>query len=139
MGLDFAELFENITRVGASVGMQVVCAVIAALIYAYKGKSWAGGAALGFFMGPFGVFIALVTSGNTTAGKNKQVYAPETTNSIPQMRMVESPITPSSPKPVQYKLPSRCPSCNAPMHPQELHSPYTSCAYCGSQVEAITA
>ncbi|MBN1934419.1 MAG: hypothetical protein JW934_07125 [Anaerolineae bacterium] len=139
MDLNFSELFDNIYRVGASVGTPVVCAVIAALIYAVKGKSWGGGAALGFFLGPIGVFIALANSGNNASKHKGQVYTPESTDFVPQMRTVQVPVSQPSPASLQYRLPGRCPNCNAPLRQQELHSPYTTCAHCGSQVEAMAA
>ena len=124
-------LFDNTLKVGASMSTTLVFAVIAALIYASKGKSWVGGACLGFFMGPLGVFIALVSSGPGP----KQGYKPQPMT-LPEMRTATVPgYAPASPK-TEYRLPGRYPHCNAPVHHQELHSPYTTCPYCGSQIEA---
>ena len=128
-----AETFENMFRIGASMGTTLVCALIAALIYAHKGKSWTGGAALGFFMGPLGIFIALMTA---NAGP-KKAYAPQPMT-LPKMRAYNGPVHTQPPRRVEYRLPGRCPHCNAPVHQQELHSPYASCPYCGSQIEAAS-
>ena len=57
--MNWADLFDNVFRAGASMGTTLVFAVIAALIYAHKGKPWIGGACLGFFLGPLGILIAL--------------------------------------------------------------------------------
>jgi hypothetical protein len=110
------------------MGTTLIFAVIAALIYAHKGKSWIGGAFLGFFLGPLGIFIALMTAGSGP----KRAYAPQQMT-LPKMYTVAHA---SPPARVEYRLPGRCPHCNGPVHRQELHSPYTSCPYCGSQIEA---
>jgi len=57
---------------------------------------------------------------------------------LPQMRTATVPAYAPSPPRVEYRLPGRCPHCNAPVHRQELQSPYTTCIYCGSQLEATT-
>ncbi len=128
------EAFDDIFKIGASLGTPVVCAIIAGLIYAAKGKPWSGGAALGFFLGPFGIFIALVTGGKSGRRKSRQVYTPQPVT-VPQMSAYATPTsTPSSI--TEYRLPGRCPHCNAPVHKQKMNSPYTSCLYCGSQIAA---
>ena len=125
------DIFDNVFKVGASMGTTLVFAVIAGLIYAAKGKPWFGGACLGFFLGPLGVFIALVSSGSGA----KESYQPQQMT-LPKMRTATVPSYAPSLPGAQYRLPGRCPHCNAPVHGQELHSPYTTCPYCGSQIEA---
>ena len=131
--MDWADLFGNVFRVGASMGTTLVFAVIAALIYAHKGKPWIGGACLGFFLGPLGIFIALATSGTGSKG----AYTPQSMT-LPKMRVATGPAYAPSPPRVAYRLPGRCPHCNGPVHQQELHSPYSTCPYCGSQIEAAS-
>lgn len=131
MEMDWADTFGKLFSVGASMGTTLIFAAIAALIYASKGKSWVGGACLGFFMGPLGILIALMTSGSGS----KQAYTPQHMT-LPKMRTATVPgYAPSSPQ-TKYRLPGRCPHCNAPVRHQGLHSPYTTCPYCGSQIEA---
>ncbi len=134
MNPNVSELFGRILSLMFSVGAQLVWALIAALIFAAKDKSWFSGAVLGFFLGPFGVLIALFVS----ADRSKQIYAPQPDTSIPTAHTVASLQPQFAPKPVEYRLPGRCPNCNAPLKPQTLQSPYAVCMYCGSQIEAVT-
>ena len=57
--LDLGELIGGIFGVSASFAVQIACTAICAAIFAAKGKSWVGGAFLGFFLGPLGIFIAV--------------------------------------------------------------------------------
>ena len=125
------DLFENLFTVGASMGTTLIFALIAGAIYAAKGKPWFGGACLGFFMGPLGIFIALMTSGSgSTHG-----YKPQQMT-LPKMSTATVPVSSGYVPRSEYRLPGRCPHCNAPVRQQELNSPYGSCVYCGSQIEA---
>lgn len=126
-----AELFATILRLGVTMGAQLIWAIIAALIMAAKGKSWIGGAMLGFFLGPFGVLITLFI---TPDKPRAQVYRPQPGTPVPPPPPAQMPATPPPPPP-RYRFPSRCPNCNAPLRRETQQSPYTTCVYCGSQVE----
>ncbi|TEU19223.1 MAG: hypothetical protein E3J25_00135 [Anaerolineales bacterium] len=127
-GTDLGDILSALFSFRASASVPLICAVATALIYAYKGKPWVGGAFLGFFLGPFGVFIALV-SGGWPRG-HRRVYVPQP---LPRMRTYTEP----TPRPkVEYRLPGRCPHCNGPIHRQQIQSGTVKCFYCGAQVEA---
>ena len=130
LGTDLGEIISTLFSFGASVGLPTVCAVAAALIYAYKGKSWVGGAFLGFFLGPLGVFIALMSGGRRH--QPQRVYAPQPAMP-PQMNTYTVPTPPK----VKYQLPGRCPHCNGLVHRQQIQSGTATCYYCGAIVAAM--
>jgi len=130
LDIDFAKALEQILGLAASAGTPVVCAVVAALIFAAKGKPWTGGAALGFFLGPLGVIIALVTGGKKRSYSPQPVTVPQMTTYAPLSGVPPTPKT-------HYRLPGRCPHCNGPLHRQKLESISATCFYCGAQVEGV--
>ena len=97
---DLGDLIGSLAGVtGASV--QLICAAICAAIYAAKGKPWVGGAFMGFFLGPFGVFVAIVSGGWDHRHKLRPAYVPQT---VPA-----SPPRPSN----TYALPLQTTHCSA--------------------------
>lgn len=120
----FGDIFESIGSIGASVGVQLICALIAAAIMSGKGKPWLAGAFLGFFLGPIGVFIAFFVANSGSRPRRSYVYTPQAS-------------TPPPSKPNRtYRLPGRCPHCNGPVHAREASGPSATCWYCGAEIEA---
>jgi len=114
------------------LGMMLICASFAAIIYAYDGRSWRRGALLGFFLGPFGVLIARLTVGKE--GQRASVPQPAT---LPQMHThTPSKCTPPEPK-TEYQLSGRCPYCNGPVHRRQGMAESVQCSYCGAQLEGM--
>jgi hypothetical protein len=132
-GTEFGDILARLFSSSASRAVPLVCAVAAALIYAYKGKPWVGGAFLGFFLGPLGVFIAVVSGGWTHC--RRPAYAPRPM-AMPRM----TPYTPPTPPPpaprIEYRFPGNCPHCNGPIHKRQNGAKSIACFYCGAQVEA---
>lgn len=120
-----AQVLNGLVAMFTSTGLNVACAVIGALIYASRGKPWVGGALLGLFLGPLGVFLALVTSGGSH--RPRPVPVPVSASPAP-------PVVPPAPR-REYRMPGRCPNCNGPVHQQHSEQAWMSCAYCGAQIE----
>lgn len=135
---ELGELVGGLLGVGASVGVQVACAVIAAAIFAAKGRSWVGGAFLGFFLGPFGVFIAIVAGPWHRALQRPPSPRPVPQAPPPQPTNTYAPPNPQPP-PVVYRLPGRCPECNGPVYNRSSNAKSISCWYCGSLIEGTPA
>jgi hypothetical protein len=132
--LDLGDIIRSMFSFGASIGVQIACAAIAAGIFAYKGKSWMGGAALGFFLGPLGVFIAFVSGPWPNQSQNRPAPAP------PPAPMSGSPPRPTNvytapPDRVEHRFPDRCPSCNGPVHKRTSTDSSVQCSYCGANIE----
>ena len=135
---EFGEIIGTLVGWGTSVGVQIVCAAAAALIYAYRGKSWVGGAFLGFFLGPFGILIALATGGRgkrpAQAYRPQDMSPPRMTGAAP-MPQPPAPQPPALPE-AEYRLPDRCPHCNAPLARHRPGARSVRCFYCGSTIDA---
>ena len=136
-GLDIGQLIGNVFNFGSAIGVQVVCALICAGIFYIKGKNPVGGAVMGFFLGPFGVLIALV-SGPWPKGRWGSA---QSRSAPPPAQEVYTPPRPSNvyvpraPEPKRYKLPDRCPSCNGPVHKRQVEASSVACWYCGANIE----
>ncbi len=137
-GWDLEEIIRTLFGVGASVGVQVICALIAAAIYAAKGKSWVGGALLGFFLGPLGVFIAIV-SGPWQRGPRQMPRPmpppPPPANTYVPPRPTNVYVPSPQPRRTTYRLPGRCPNCNGPLHQRDADARSVTCWYCGSLID----
>lgn len=129
---DLGELIGGIFGVSASFAVQVACAAICAAIFAAKNKSWVGGALLGFFLGPLGVFIAFVSGG--WGQRTRRVYTPSPAPSPLPPRPTNTYAPPPA-RQVSYRFPGRCPNCNGPLHKKTVQSRSVSCWYCGSLIE----
>lgn len=119
-----ADIFESIGSIGASLGVQLICALIAAAIMLGKGKPWLAGAFLGFFLGPIGVLITFFVANSSPRPRRSYVYAPH------------APAAPAPRSSRTYRLPGRCPHCNGPVHAREATGPSATCWYCGAEIEA---
>lgn len=117
-----AQLFQSLILRGGTVWLSLACAVLAALIYAYRGKPWIGGAILGFFLGPFGLFVAFLTAGRSSGPV--RTYTPSPTATPPQLAPRRT-----------YEMPGRCPHCNGPVHQHRSEQAWTTCFYCGAHIE----
>jgi hypothetical protein len=120
----FGEILESIGSIGASMGVQLICALIAAAIMSGKGKPWLAGAFLGFFLGPIGVFIAFFVANSGPRPRRSYAYTPQA-STVPARKQSRT-----------YRLPGRCPHCNGPVHAREASQPSASCWYCGAEIEA---
>jgi hypothetical protein len=127
---DLGDALAALISFGGSLGLQIVCAVAAAAILTYKGRSWIGGAFLGFFLGPFGVLIALAMGG--WPGKSRPTSVPPTSTHSTAGNSIPAPPA----RRVEYLLPSQCPHCSGPVHRRRLQSNPVRCFYCGSPIEA---
>jgi len=137
-GSEIGQLIRSIFGFGSALGVQVVSALLCAGIFYIKGKNPVGGAVMGFFLGPFGVFIALVSGPWPKGGWRR---TPET-QSPPSSAEVYTPPRPTNvyvPPALQktYRLPDRCPNCNGPLHRKEVDASSVTCWYCGSNVEWV--
>jgi hypothetical protein len=139
--LDLGELFGGLLGV-TSVSAQFVCAVLCAVIFAAKGKSWVGGACLGFFLGPLGVFIAIVSGGWDQ--RPRRAYVPQFAPMLPPRPT--NTYTPPTPQPTNaftlpssptHRFPGRCPNCNGPVHKKIAGEESLSCWYCGALIDGV--
>jgi hypothetical protein len=138
-GSEIGQAIRALFSFGSAVGVQVVCALICAAIFYLKGKSPVGGAFLGFFLGPFGVFIAVVSGpwpkGRWGTSSHRAPQPPPAeVYTAPRPSNVYVPQAPAPPKRT-YRLPDRCPNCNGPLHRKEAEASSVTCWYCGSNVE----
>jgi hypothetical protein len=136
-GAEIGQLIRSVFGFGSALGVQVVCALICAGIFYIKGKNPMGGAVMGFFLGPFGVFIAIV-SGPWPKGGSRRTPQP---HSPPPDKVYTPPrptnvYVPPAPKKT-YRLPDRCPNCNGPLHKKQADTSFVTCWYCGSNIEGV--